>query len=347
MTTTKMATRMLGRSGIKVSELCLGTMMFGGPTDERDARRIIDHAHDNGITFIDTADAYTDGRSEEITGAAIKAKRDHWVLATKVANVLGKVPQSGGLSRRWIMRAIDGSLSRLGLDHVDIYYVHRTDPAVVWEDVVATFGEVLRSGKARAWGLSNVRSWHIADIAHHCDRQGVPRPVVLQPYYNAMNRQPEVEVLPAARHYGLGVVPYSPIARGVLTGKYQPGSAADPTSRAGRNDKRMMESEFRPESLELAQRIKAHAEARGGTAVDFAVRWVLNNRAISSVIAGPRTFEQWQNYLTFATYKWTAEDEALIDAVVREGHPSTPGYNDPQYPIEGRFAILGGKHERS
>ena len=340
-------TRVIGRSGVRVSEICLGTMMFGGPTDATEARRIVDHAHDHGITFIDTADAYTDGRSEAITGAAIKARRDHWVLATKVANTIGTgaglppIAGSGGLSRRWVMRAIDGSLRRLGLDHVDIYYVHKVDATVPWADVVSTFGDVIRSGKARYWGLSNVRAWHIADIAHHCDKQGVPRPIILQPYYNAMNRQPEVEVLPAAHHYGLGVATYSPIARGVLTGKYQLGAPADPASRAGRNDRRMMESEFRPESLELAARIKAHAEARGGSSIDFAIRWVLNNRAIASVIAGPRTFEQWTNYLTYTRYSWTADDEALINAAVKPGHPSSPGYSDPQYPIEGRFPAIG------
>ena len=339
--------RLLGRSGVKVSEICLGTMMFGGPTDAAEARRIIDHARDHGINFIDTADTYTDGRSEEITGAAIKARRHDWVLATKVANPVGgsgvgmpRITGSGGLSRRWVMRAIDDSLKRLGLDHIDIYYVHKVDPAVAWEDVVATFGDVIRAGKARYWGLSNVRAWHIADIAHRCDRQGVPRPVVLQPYYNALNRQPEVEVLPAARHYGLGVAPYSPIARGVLTGKYRSGAAIDPVSRAGRADKRMMETEFRPESLAFAECIAAHAAARGRSSIDFALRWVLNNQAISSVIAGPRTFEQWTSYLGYTDYVWTAEDEALVDGAVRPGHPSSPGYSDPQYPITGRFPLV-------
>jgi aryl-alcohol dehydrogenase-like predicted oxidoreductase len=334
---------MLGRSGIRVSEICLGTMMFGWPTDAAEARRIIDHAADHGITFIDTADVYTDGRSEEITGAAIKARRDHWIVATKVGNVIGggKVIGSGGLNRRWVMRAIDGSLARLGLGEVDLYYVHRPDPAVMWEDVVQTFGDVLRSGKARAWGLSNVRAWQIADICRLADQMSVPRPVVLQPYYNAMNRQPETEVLPAARHYGLGVVPYSPIARGILSGKYLAGEAADPASRAGRGDKRMMESEWRAESIALAGRIKAHAEARGASSIDFAIRWVLNNAAISAVIAGPRTFEQWTSYLTYPRYIWTAEDERLVDTAVATGHPSTPGYNDPQYPIDGRFPMVG------
>jgi aryl-alcohol dehydrogenase-like predicted oxidoreductase len=196
-------------------------------------------------------------------------------------------------------------------------------------------------GKARYWGVSNLRAWHIAEIAHQCAVQGVPRPAVLQPYYNAMNRQPETEVLPAARYYGLGVASYSPIARGILTGKYAPGAPPESGTRAARQDKRILETEWRPESLEIAQKIKAHAERRGGTALDFAVAWVLNNQSITAVIAGPRTFEQWTGYLGYSSYKWTIDDEALIDSFVATGHPSTPGFNDPQYPVIGRFPRIG------
>jgi aryl-alcohol dehydrogenase (NADP+) len=166
---------------------------------------------------------------------------------------------------------------------------------------------------------------------------GVPEPAALQPYYNLMNRQPEVELLPAAKFFGVGVVPYSPLARGVLSGKYRVNQAAEPGSRAARQDKRMMETEWRPESLLIAEKLKAHAEARGATLVHWATAWVLNNAAVTSVIAGPRTFEQWTSYLGALDYKWTAEDEAIADSLVAAGHPSTPGYNDPAYPIEGRF----------
>lgn len=339
-----MRERVLGRSGLKVSELCLGTMMFGDPTSEEEARRIVDHAADHGVNFIDTADVYADGRSEEITGRAIKARRSHWIVATKVGNVYrgGNAKGTGGLTRRWVHQAMDLSLERLGLDHVDIYYMHRTDADVGFDEVVAGFGEIIRAGKARYWGLSNIRGWQIAEVAHQCDLQGVPRPVVLQPYYNALNRQPETEVLPAASFYGLGIATYSPIARGVLTGKYAPGAAPAAGSRAARQDKRILETEWRPESLEIAQRVKEHAAKRGATSLDYAVSWVLNNAAVTSVIAGPRTFEQWTQYLSFLDYAWTAEDEGLIDAHVATGHPSTPGYNDPQYPITGRFAKVGG-----
>ncbi len=334
--------RALGRSGIQVSEICLGTMMFGGPTEEAEAARIVAHAGDHGVNFIDTADVYADGRSEEITGRAIRAQRHGWILATKVANVIkdsnGTVI-GGGLSRRWVMRAAELSLKRLGTDHIDLYYVHKVDPKVPWDDVVATFGNLIASGKIGAWGLSNVRSWHIAEIVHQCRLQGVPQPIALQPYYNLLNRQPEVEVLPAAFNYGLGVASYSPIARGILTAKYHPGSNAAPDTRAGRADKRMLETEWRSESMKIAQQLHAHVSARGGSLIQFAVQWVLNNRSLTSVIAGPRTFDQWTGYTDYAAYEWTPEDEALVDRLVPAGHPSTPGYTDPQYPLEGRFPV--------
>ena len=335
---TDMRYRVLGRSGVSVGEICLGTMNFGGPTDETEARRIIDHALDSGVNFIDTANAYTDGRSEQIIGQALQGKRERVVVATKVGNPTGQGPNDRGLSRLHIVSALDASLRRLRTDHIDLYYIHRVDPKTPWEDAALTFGDLIRAGKVRYWALSNVRAWHIAHIAHLCRGLGVPEPVALQPYYNLMNRQPEVEVLPAARFFGLGVVPYSPIARGVLSGKYQLNVAPAAGSRAARKDRRMMETEWRPESLEIAQKLKAHVEARGATLVEFAVAWVLNNQAVSSVIAGPRTLEQWTSYFGALKYAWTPEDDALVDKYVATGHPSTPGYNDPGYPIEGRFA---------
>lgn len=337
----EMRYRVLGRSGISVSELCLGTMNFGGPTDEAEARRIIDHALENGVNFIDTANVYTDGRSEEIVGRALEGRRDRVIVATKVANPVGnKGPNDRGLSRIHVMQAVEASLRRLKTDHIDLYYAHRLDPKTPWEEVIRTFGDLIRQGKIRHWALSNVRGWHIAQICHLCRQLGEPEPVALQPYYNLMNRQPEVEVLPAARAFGLGIVPYSPIARGVLTGKYRLNEAPEPGSRVARQDKRMMETEWRPESLRIAEELKAHAEARGMTLIAFAVAWVLNNSAISSIIAGPRTLEEWKPYLGALEVTWTPEDEAIVDRYVVTGHPSTPGYNDPNYPIEGRFPMV-------
>jgi aryl-alcohol dehydrogenase-like predicted oxidoreductase len=342
MPDSPMPFRTLGRSGVTVSELCLGTMMFGGPTPEAEALRIVADAAAHGVNFIDTADVYAEGRSEEVTGRAIRSNREHWLLATKLAQPSGKGVNDRGLSRLYMTRAVEASLRRLGTDRIDLYYIHRVDPKVPFEEMTMTFGDLVRAGKIRYWGLSNVRAWHIPDIAHICRGLGVPPPVALQPYYNLMNRQPEVELLPAARAFGLGVVPYSPIARGVLSGKYRLNTQPAADSRAGRKDNRMLATEWRPESLAIAEELQRHAQSRGTSLVAWAVAWVLNNAAITSTIVGPRTFEQWQGYLAALTYAWTPEDETLADTKVVTGHASTPGYNDPGYPIEGRFARVAG-----
>ncbi len=328
--------RVLGHSGVKVSPLCLGTMMFGGPTDAAAAERIIGMARDAGVNFIDTADVYVEGESERIVGRAIRGDRDRWVIATKAGSRMGDDEDTGGLSRRWLMRAIDASLERLGIDCVDIYYLHREDADTPLEETVRAVGDIIAAGKARYFGISNFRAWRHAEVVRLCDASGVPRPVVSQPNYNAFNRMPEVEVLPVCAHYGLGVVPYSPVARGVLTGKYTPGATPPAESRAGRKDKRIFTSEFRSQSIALAQRIKAHAEARGMTTAQFAFAWVINNRFVTAAIAGPRTEEQFAEYLGALGVSLGADDEAFIDGLVAPGHPSTPGYNDPNYPVEGR-----------
>lgn len=329
--------RQLGRSGLRVSPLCLGTMMFGGATDEQTASRIVAMARDAGVNFIDTADMYNAGRSEAITGRAIAGDRDHWVLATKVANPIGDDPNHRGLSRKWIYRALEASLGRLGSDYVDIYYLHKEDHTTPLEETVRAIADLIHQGKVRYFGVSNFRSWRVALICRLCDDLGIDRPVVSQPYYNALNRMPETEHLPACGYLGLGVVPYSPLARGVLTGKYDPEAPPPADTRAGRQDKRILETEWRRESLLIARTLKQHAEARGTTPGQFALNWVLNNRLVTAAIAGPRTEEQWQDYQQAFDYSFTAEDEALVDSLITPGHPSTPGYNDPAYPLEGRL----------
>src|SRR5579864_847647 len=333
--------RALGRSGLKISKLCLGAMMFGGPTDEPTSARIIAGAREQGVNFIDTADQYNVGKSEEVVGRATARARDYWVLATKLANPWGGGPNEVGLSRKWVMQAAEGSLKRLGTDYVDVYYLHKEDHGTPLGETVRAMADLVHQGKVRYFGVSNYRSWRIAEICALCDRLGIDRPIVNQPYYNAMNRMPEVEQLPASAYYGLGIVPYSPLARGVLTGKYSPDATPPADTRAGRNDKRMMQTEWRPESLRIAQTIKRHAEARGFTAGQFAIAWVLNNKLITGAVAGPRTEAQWADYVRALDYAFTAEDEALIDGLVPPGHPSTPGYNDPAYPIEGRIPRSG------
>jgi len=330
--------RLLGRSGLRVSPLCLGTMMFGGPTDEPTAGRIIARAREAGVNFIDTADGYTGGRSEEVVGRAIKADRAWWVLATKIANPTGQGPNARGLSRRQVNHAVEASLRRLGTDVIDILYLHKEDHATPLAETVRALADLIRAGKIRYFGVSNYRSWRVAELCHLSDAAGIDRPIVSQPLYNALNREVEVEHLPACGYCGLGVVPYSPLARGVLTGKYQPNVAPEADSRAGRRDRRMMESEWRPESLEIAARIAEHARGKGLTPSQFAMGWVLNNRLVTGAVGGPRTEAQWEDYLTCLDVRLDATDEALVDGLVSPGHPSTPGYNDPAYPLEGRVA---------
>ena len=331
----------LGRSGLTVSRICLGTMMFGGRTDEETSARIIADAAENGVNFIDTADVYNDGASERIVGKAIAGNRDDWILATKAGNRMGNRPSHQGLGRKWLLQACTDSLKRLGTDYIDIYYLHLEDLATPLEETVLAVRSLMEAGKIRYFGVSNFRAWRIAEVSRLCDGYGMPRPVVCQPYYNALNRMPEVEVLPACSHYGLGVVPYSPLARGVLTAKYDPDQPPPEESRAGAKDKRMMESEWRPESLEIARDIRDHAEAKGSTPGAFALAWLLNNAAVTSVLAGPRTLDQWRAYLAGLDYPFAEDDEALVNDRVPSGHPSTPGYTDPQYPIEGRATRHG------
>ena len=273
-------------------------------------------------------------------GPAIRANRERWVVATKVAQQMGPNVTDRGLSRRHLVHAVDQSCKRLQTDHIDIYYIHRVDPDTAWEETIAAFGDLIRHGKIRAWALSNVKSWHIPHVHHLCRELGVPQPAALQPYYNLMNRQPELELLPAAKAFQLGVVPYSPLARGVLTGKYKVNQRAEAGTRAGRQDRRMLEAEWREESLIIAEKLKGHAEKRGTTLLAWAAAWVLNNGTVSSIIAGPRTFEQWVSYFAVLDYQWTAEDEALANSLVVPGHASTPGFVDPAYPVEGRFALV-------
>jgi len=329
----------LGKSNLKVSALCLGTMMFGDQTDQAEAASIVADAYASGVNYIDTADVYTKGASESMVGELLKGQRHHWVLATKLGNKMSERVNEGHYSRSWMLREIAASLARLKTDYVDILYLHLDHNGMNLEEPLRALDAMLRAGQIRYWGVSNFRGWRIAEVQHLAAQLGMPGPAVCQPYYNLLNRMPEVEVLPACAYYGMGVTPYSPVARGVLTGKYSSGLAPDPASRAGRADKRMVETEFREESLHIAQLLKVHAASRGVSLAQFATAWVLANQAVSSVIAGPRTLAQWKDYLPSLDYQVTGEDEALVDSFVKPGHPSTPGYTDPAYPLMGRVRL--------
>ncbi len=328
--------RQLGKSNLQVSPVCLGAMMFGDQTGLDEARSILADAHERGVNFLDTADVYTKGASERMLGDLLQGQRHDWVLATKLGNPMtGRVNETH-FSRSWMMRAVDDSLQRRQTDYIDILYMHRDVNGMDLEEPVRAFDAMMRAGKIRYWGISNFNGWRIAEVMRVAQRLGMPAPVVCQPYYNLLNRMPEVEILPACEHYGIGVTSYSPIARGVLTGKYAPGQAPAQGTRAARGDKRMAQTEFREESLLIAQKLMVHAQAKGVSLAQFATAWVLAHRAVSSVIAGPRTLAQWQDYFPALDYTVTREDEDLIDSLVRPGHPSTPGFSDPAYPLYPR-----------
>jgi aryl-alcohol dehydrogenase-like predicted oxidoreductase len=336
--------RHLGQSNLQVSTLCLGTMMFGDPTTKADAAAIVADAHSHGVNYMDTADVYSRGVAETMVGEILKGQRHDWILATKLGNKMSGRVNESAFSRSWMMRAVDDSLQRLQTDYVDILYMHLDINGMNLEEPLRAFDAMMQAGKVRYWGVSNFRGWRIAEAVNLAKRMNMPAPVVCQPYYNLLNRMPEVEVLPACAHYGLGVTPYSPVARGVLTGKYAPGQPPAADSRAGRGNKRIAETEFREESLLIARKLQAYVTAKSGTGsvsasltlAQFATAWVLANPRVSSVIAGPRTLAQWQDYLPALDYVVTQEDEAMVDSLVRPGHPSTPGFTDPAYPLNGR-----------
>jgi len=336
MSSTPISYATLGASGLRVAPLWLGTMMFGDRTDAAESARIVDAARAAGINGIDTADVYANGESERIVGRLIAADRSRWVLATKLANQIGTDPNDRGLSRRWILRAVDHSLQRLATDWIDVLYFHRDDESTPIEETLSTMARLIEMGKLRYYGVSNFRAWRVARMMETARRMGVPAPIVCQPPYNAMSRGIETELLPCCAHYGVGVVAYSPLARGVLTGKYQPGVEPAPDSRAARADKRLMQTEFRAESLPLAQRFVAHARMRNVSPGALAVAWALHNRLISGVIGGPRTLQQWQEYLQALQLNFNPADEQAVSGLVPAGHASTHGYTDPIYPVTGR-----------
>ena len=326
--------RNLGKSPLKISTLCLGTMMFGDQTELAEARNIVSHAREHGVNFIDTADVYSTGASETMVGELLRGDRANWILATKIGNKMSDQANESHYSRSWMMREVEASLARLNTDYIDIYYLHRDYNGMDLEEPLRAIEALLRNGKIRYWGVSNFRGWRIAEVMRVVAALNMPGPVVCQPYYNLLNRMPEVEILPACAHYGIGVVPYSPIARGVLTGKYAPGAKPLEGTRAGRGDKRILQTEFREESLAIAQTLQKYCARKNVSLAHFATAWVLANKAVSAVIAGPRTFAQWQDYLDALDVTITVEDEAFVDSLVSPGHPSTPGYTDPVYPLD-------------
>ncbi|HLU00141.1 MAG TPA: aldo/keto reductase [Burkholderiaceae bacterium] len=332
--------RNLGRSPLKISPITLGTMMFGGATGTEESLRIIHDARDAGINSMDTADVYNKGETEKVVAQGIKGERDYWVLASKVANPMGEGPNNRGFSRKWVIEGVEASLRRLETDYLDIVYLHRDYPGQSLEEPLRAIDGLIKQGKVRYYGVSNFRGWRIAETVRMAQQLGMPTPSVLQPVYSVVNRLAEMEQLPAAQEYGLGVISYSPLARGVLTGKYRSMEDVPADSRVARADKRILDTEWRAESLVVANAIRERAEARGIGTADFAMAWVMANSLVTSAIAGPRTFEQWKAYLLALDVRLSAEDESFVDDLVTPGYASTHGYHDPAHRIVGRRPIL-------
>lgn len=328
----------LGLAGIKVSPICLGTMMFGGQTNEQDSHAIIHKALDQGVNFIDTANMYNAGESEVVVGRALKDVRRNVILATKGRQVMGPGPNDQGAGRVHLMQALDDSLKRLGTDYVDLYYVHAPDYDTPIDETLRALDDMVRSGRVRYIACSNFRTWGVMQALWCSDSMNLNSFCCVQPLYNIVNRDIEVELLPMCDEYGLGVVSYSPLARGILTGKYKPGESFPEGSRASRNDKRMQQAELREASLEISQKLAAHCEQKGCAPSQFALAWCLANPILTSVIIGPRTMAHYDDNMLALDVDITPEDEAFVDDLVPPGEHSGKGFQDEVYPITGRPA---------
>ena len=330
-----MELRTLGATGIRVSPLCLGAMMFGsiGNTDHDDCVRIIHRAIDGGINFIDTADGYSRGESETIVGKAIKGRRDSLVIATKFYAAMGDDPNMRGGSRRWIVRAVEDSLRRLGTDHIDLYQMHRYDDGTDIEEVLFTLTDLVRQGKIRQFGCSSFPADRIVESHWIAEKRGTQRFRCDQPGYSIFVRDIERFVLPACRRYGMGVITFSPLDGGFLSGRYR-----GPEDLAGDNRiayfGRLMRGSFDPQAafirrkLDIVAELVKLADEVGVTIAQLAVAFVLQHPAVTAAIIGPRTMEQLESLLPAGDLKLSAETLDRIDALVPPGTSLNPGFND-------------------
>jgi aryl-alcohol dehydrogenase-like predicted oxidoreductase len=307
--------RYLGTTGVKVSALCLGCLTFGRELDEAASLRLIGHYLDAGGNFLDTANVYSLGRSEEIVGQAIRGRRDDVVLATKVRMRMGDGANEVGLSRKHIMAQVEGSLRRLGTDAIDLYYVHCWDAAADLQQTLRTMDDLVRAGKIRYWGISNFAGWQIALAATTCRYEGWSPPVALQPQYSMLVRDAEREVLPAALAFDLALVPWSPLARGVLTGKYRRGKEVPAESRLGRRISWMdlwerWDVDWVWRAVETVGQI---AQARGVTRAQVALNWLLCQPGMTAPIVGATSLDQLEENLGAAGWTLTPEELARLD----------------------------------
>ncbi|MGW6443472.1 aldo/keto reductase [Lentzea sp. NPDC055074] len=314
-----MHTRPLGRTGIQVSHFALGTMMFGpyGNPDADDCARIVHRALDGGINVIDTADVYGGGESEKILGKALRGRRDDVVLATKFNGPMGADPNQRGSSRRWIVSAVEGSLRRLGVDHIDLYQAHHPEPGTDVEETLGALTDLLRAGKVRAIGHSNMPASDIVAAQWVAERQGLARYRTEQPHYSILNRGIEREVLPVCERYGLGVLVWSPLAMGLLAGRLRRGSAETVSSGRLHWAGRHMTDERKLDAVEALAEL---ADQAGVPLPHLALAFVTTHPSVSSAIIGPRTSAQLDDLLAGAG---TILDDDLLDSIDEVVTPGT------------------------
>ena len=300
--------RRIGRSGLKVSEVCLGTMSFGTQIGEDEAAPIVDLAFDAGINFFDTADGYGKGASEEILGKLLKGRRRQAVLATKFFNPMGPGPNDSGMSRVHVMNAIEDSLRRLQTDHVDIYYIHHTDEETPLEEMLRALDDLVHQGKVRYVACSNYAAWRLSEALWISDSKDLARFECYQPQYSLVVRDIEQELVPLCLHKGLGIVAWGPLGSGFLTGKYKPGerTVAGSRSESGWAWHGRFFADHADDTLGVLLQV---AEELGKTPAQVALRWVLEQPAVTSVIAGVRTAEQLRDNV--GASGWRLEGESL------------------------------------
>jgi aryl-alcohol dehydrogenase-like predicted oxidoreductase len=333
--------RVLGRTGVSVSPLCLGTMMFGswGNNDRSDSIRIIHRALDAGINFVDTADVYGSGESEEIVGEALQGRRDEIVLATKFFNPMGEDPNRRGASRRWIMRAVEESLTRLRTDYIDLYQVHRPDPAVDVEETLSALTDLVRQGKVRYIGSSTYSGSQIVEAQWAAARAGLERFVTEQPSYSILAREIENDVLPATQRHHMGTLTYSPLAAGWLSGSWTKDSSPTSPARQRMAARFDMSLPANQRKLDVVQQLAPIAEEAGVSMIELAIAFVLRHPGVTSAIIGPRTMEQLESQLPAADV--TLSDDVLdkIDAVATPGvtiNPQDTSYGEQELQSRAR-----------
>ncbi|GIJ66799.1 aldo/keto reductase [Virgisporangium ochraceum] len=315
----RMEFRTLGKTGTLVSTLCLGTMTFGNETDEKGAHAQLDRFVDVGGNFLDTADVYTRGVSEEIVGAWLAQRngiRDSVVIATKGRFPMGDGPNDAGLTRTHLSRALDASLRRLGTDHVDLYQAHAWDPLTPLEETLRFFDDAVRAGKIRYAGVSNFTGWQLQKAALLTSFHGLAPIVTLQPQYNLLARDIEFEILPVCGNEGIGVLPWSPLAGGWLTGKYRADEAPTGATRLGENPNRGVEAYARrnnERTWQVVEAVREVASARGVSMAVVALAWLADRPSVTSVILGARTLEQLDDNLAAAGVHLSAEETARLD----------------------------------